>query len=120
MEKKNLICINCPLGCSLEIVKEGEEYKVTGNSCKRGVDYAIAEVTNPVRVLTTSVFVNNGTYPLVSVKTSSGIPKGMMFELMKELSSLRVDAPVRIGDVLVKNIMNTGADIVATRNVDKE
>ncbi|HBM80402.1 MAG TPA: molybdopterin oxidoreductase [Clostridiaceae bacterium] len=118
MEKKNLICINCPMGCRIEVTEEGGKLKVTGNSCKRGELYAISEITNPVRIVTTSLFVNDGVHPTVSVKTSREIPKKMIFKCMEKLSAITVDAPVKIGDVIVKDILNTGADIVATRNVD--
>lgn len=120
MEKRNLICINCPMGCMLDVTKDGEEISVTGNGCKRGAEYARTELTDPRRIITTSLFVNNGIHPTVSVKTSSEVPKNLIFECMKELSGVRVEAPVKVGDVLVKNILNTGVDIVATRNVDKQ
>lgn len=119
METKNFICINCPMGCSLEVKTENGQITVTGNSCKRGLDYAISEVTDPKRIVTTSVFVNGGNHPTVSVKTSSEIPKDKIFSCIKELSGLKIDAPVRIGDCVVKNILGTGVDIVATRNVEK-
>jgi CxxC motif-containing protein len=76
-------------------------------------------MTNPTRTITTSLFVNGGVHPTVSVKTSREIPKGLIFKCMKEMSGLRAKAPIAVGDVIVKNILNTGADIVATRNVDR-
>lgn len=119
METRNFICINCPMGCGLEVKNENGKMTVTGNSCKRGYEYAISEVTDPRRIVTTSVFVDNGTHPTVSVKTSSGIPKKQIFSCMKKLTGLKVEAPVKIGDVILKNILDTGADIVATRNVEE-
>jgi CxxC motif-containing protein len=119
METKNMICINCPMGCMLEVTKDGDTYDIKGNSCKRGIDYGTAEMTNPTRTITTSLFVNGGVHPTVSVKTSREIPKGLIFKCMEEMSMLRVKAPIAVGDVIVKNILNTGADIVATRNVDR-
>lgn len=119
MEKRNLTCINCPMGCSIEVTMDSENYIVKGNSCKRGADYAISEMTNPKRIVTTSVFVDGGVHPTVSVKTSSEIPKKLMFECVKMLSGIRVKAPVKIGQVIAGNVFNTGVDIVATRNVEK-
>lgn len=119
MEKRNLICINCPMGCMLEVTIDGQDITVKGNTCKRGEEYGKAEVTNPKRIITTSLFVNNGTHPTVSVKTSTEIPKKLMFDCIKELAKVKVEAPVKVGDVIVKNILNTGADIVATRNIDR-
>lgn len=119
MENKNLVCINCPMGCGLEVKKDGKDYKVAGNACKRGVDYAVSELTDPRRIVTSSVFVKGGTHTTVSVKTSSEIPKGLIFKCVEELSNIKVKAPVRIGDVIVENILDTGVDILATRRVDK-
>lgn len=117
MESRKLTCINCPMGCSLEVLIDGKDITVKGNNCGRGYEYGQSEVTNPVRVVTTSVFVNKGSTAVVSVKTSKPVPKDKVFDIIKELAPINVDAPVKIGDVLVKNILYTGADIVATRNV---
>jgi Uncharacterized protein with conserved CXXC pairs len=117
MEARHFTCINCPMGCSLEVREENGELKVSGNTCKRGVDYAKSEVTDPKRTVTSSVFVKGGAHPTVSVKTSSDIPKRLIRDCIRELSGLKVEAPINIGDVIVKNILGTGVDIVATRNV---
>ena len=121
METKKLICINCPLGCSLEVSinKESGEYNVTGNTCKRGESYAIGELTNPTRIVTTSLFVQNGKQKMVSAKTSTEIPKNLIMPSMIYLANIKVNAPIKAGDVLVENILGTGANIVATRTVDK-
>lgn len=119
METRNFICINCPMGCNLEVKTDGGEYEISGNSCDRGIEYALSEMTNPRRVITTSVFVNNGAHTTVSVKTSREIPKDLIFQCIEELAAVKVDAPVKSGDVIVKNILDTGADVIATRNVDK-
>lgn len=119
MEVKKLVCINCPMGCSLEVKVDGDKYIVSGNSCKNGIRYALSEVTNPARTVTTSIFVDGGARPTVSVKTSREIPKALIHECMKELACTRIKAPVKIGDVVVSNILNTGTDIVATRNIEK-
>lgn len=120
MESRELICIGCPLGCPLQVTIEGKEVtKVTGNTCPRGDRYARKEVTSPMRVVTSTVFVTGGTEPLVSVKTATEIPKDKIFSVMKTLHGLSVKAPVKIGDVIVKNAADTGIDIVATANVGK-
>ncbi len=117
--KKNLTCVACPLGCSIEVeIENGEVISVTGNTCKRGDTYARSEITNPVRSLTTSVKVEGGVHPVVPVKTSGPIPKGKMFDCMKEINSAKISAPVKIGDVVIKNILGLGVDIVATNNMD--
>lgn len=114
--KKDLICVSCPLGCmlSVELSEKGAVISVTGNTCPRGKKYAEDECTNPVRMLTSTVKVNGGKLAVVPVKTSVPIPKGKMFDCMKVINNEVVDAPVRMGDVIICNICDTGADIVAT------
>lgn len=120
MEVKNLTCINCPMGCPLTIEMEGEQViQVSGNTCKRGEIYARKEVTNPTRIVTTTVKVANGTSDMVSVKTKEDIPKGKIFDCVKALKNMQVEAPVHIGDVIADNIAETGVDIVATRNIER-
>lgn len=115
--KKNLTCVACPLGCQINVEYDENGVKnVTGNSCKRGYAYAVTEVTNPTRSLTTTLRVNGGIHPVVPVKTNKAIPKNLIFECMKIINSVNVDAPVEIGQVIIKNILDTGADIVATNN----
>ena len=91
---------------------------VTGNTCPRGKEYAISELTNPVRSITSSVRVRNRDDLLVSVKTSGQIPKGKIFEVMEEINKIAVDAPTRIGDIAKKNILGLGVDILITKNID--
>ncbi len=113
---RELICVSCPLGCpiSVELSENGEVLSVKGNTCKRGEKYATTECTNPVRMLTTTIRVNGGSLPVVPVKTSAPIPKGKMFECMKTINNEVVDAPVKMGDVIICNVCDTGVDIVAT------
>ena len=118
MEIKKLTCINCPVGCSLKVELDGENVIcVSGNTCRRGEIYARKEVTNPTRIVTSTVKVVNGTSGTVSVKTKEDIPKGKIFECVKALKTVEVPAPVHIGDVLLEDVAGTGVDIVATRNV---
>lgn len=117
-EQKDLICIRCPLGCMLQATMENNEVvAVTGNTCKRGEEYAKVELTNPTRIVTSSVQVEDGCTATVSVKTKSDIPKGKIFECMQALKGVRVKAPVHIGDVIVSNVAGTGVEIVATKEV---
>ena len=116
---RELTCIGCPMGCPLIVTMEaGEVISVTGNTCKRGDVYARKEVTNPTRIVTSTVRVSGGDADMVSVKTKEDIPKGKIFECVKALKSVEVPAPVYIGDVLVKDVAGTGVDIVATKNVE--
>ena len=113
--KKNLICVSWPLGCPIEVeIENGEILSVTGNTCKRGDAYARTEVTNPTRMITTTVKVEGGKSYVVPVKSANPIPKGMMMDCMKVINEASVKAPVNIGDVVLENILGTGVDIVAT------
>lgn len=118
--KKELTCIGCPLGCTLLVeLGDNDEIKVSGSSCKIGDNYAIKECTNPTRIVTTTVFVENGIYPTVSVKSEKDIPKNKVFDCLKALKNIVVTAPIHVGDVIYENILDTGADIIATRNINK-
>ncbi len=121
IENIELICIGCPLGCNLTVKMNGKEVEeVTGNNCKKGADYAKKEVTNPTRIVTSIVKVEGGHLAVVPVKTKEDIPKSKIDDCVKELKNLKVVAPIKIGDVLLQNIANTGVDIVATRNIIKK
>ena len=118
MEKRELICIGCPLGCMLTVELDGTELvNVTGNTCPRGKTYAEKEVTNPTRIVTSSVKVVGGDRVSVACKTKSDIPKGKIFDVARALKEVVVEAPVCIGDVLVENVADTGVEIVATSTV---
>ncbi len=121
MEITNLTCIMCPIGCSLVVEHEGKNViSITGNTCPRGKVYGTNEVSNPMRVVTSSVLVEGSRdgNVLVSCKTAGDIPKAKIKDAALALKGVKVKAPVHIGDVLVKNVADTGVDIVATRNVE--
>ena len=118
MEKRNLICIGCPMGCPLVVMMDhGEVVSVEGNTCKRGAVYGKKEVTNPTRIVTSTVRVTGGSIPMVSVKTREDIPKEKIFDCVKALKEIEVAAPVNIGDVDLRDVAGTGVDVVATKNV---
>ncbi len=118
MEKRSLICIGCPMGCPLTVeIQDNGEVMVSGNTCPRGAAYGKKEVTNPTRIVTSSVRVENGNLGMVSCKTSCDIPKGKIFDVVRALKDISVPAPVTIGQVLVQQVAGTEADIVATKNV---
>lgn len=115
---REFVCICCPMGCHLVVDdSDKENIKVSGNTCPRGKNYGINEVTAPKRMVTSSIKVKNGKDDVVSVKTKEAIPKELIFDVLNELKGLEVNAPVSIGDVIIKNVLNTGIDIVASRNV---
>ena len=114
--KKELICISCPLGCHLTV--DAENKTVTGNTCKRGEVYGLNEVINPVRVITSTVKIEGARLPVLPVKTNGAIPKNMNFESMKIINSVTCKAPMKVGDVIIKDILGTGIDVVAARSLD--
>lgn len=120
MERRELTCIGCPIGCAL-LIELGDDgkLKITGNSCKIGETYALKEFTNPTRLITTTVVVNNGDISQVSVKSEKDIEKGKIFNCLKALKNINIDAPIVIGDIIYENIEGTGVNIIATKNVSK-
>ena len=116
--QKKIICVACPMGCgvTVDIADNGEILSVTGNTCKRGDAYARTECTNPVRSLATTVKVNGGLYNVVPCKSAGALPKEKIMECMKIINNASVDAPVKLGDILVSDILGTGIDIVATNH----
>ena len=119
MEERKLTCIGCPLGWPLTVTMENGEVKdVKGNTCPRGDLYARDEVTNPTRVVTSIVKVKGGSLAAVSCKTANVIPKAKIFEILDEIKPVVMEAPVKIGDVVVANVAGTGVDVVATKNIE--
>lgn len=121
MEKRELTCINCPMGCLLTVEMEGAQVlSVTGNQCKRGDIYARKEVVNPVRVVTATVKAVGGVLPVVSVKTKEPIPKGKIFDCMEEIRQTVLTAPVQIGETVLENVAGTGVAVVVTRGTERK
>lgn len=118
MPMKELICINCPLGCPLKVELDGagNVLSVTGNTCKRGEEYGKKEVTAPSRTVTSTVRLTGGERPVVSVRTRTDIPKEKIFACMEEIRRAEIHAPVKIGDIVLKNTAGTGVDVIATAN----
>ncbi len=114
--KKELICIVCPMGCHLEVDIDND-YAVTGNQCKRGEVYGKKELTNPTRTITSTVRIKGGIYNRIPVKTDKEISKKSIFEVMKLLEGVELIAPVKVGDVVLENILDTDVNIVTTRSM---
>ncbi len=108
------------MGCQLTVeLDKGEVLSVTGHTCPNGERYAGKEVTNPTRIVTSTVVIRNGDKPRLSVKTKSDIPKDKIFQVMKEIDAVRAEAPQHIGDIIIENAAGTGVPVIATRNVKK-
>lgn len=115
-EARDFICICCPRGCHLHV---DVDLKVTGNFCPRGAKYGIQEATNPERTLTSTVRILHASLPLCPVKSASPLPKGLLFEAMKEIDEVTVEAPVHVGQVLLPSLAGTGVALVATSTMER-
>ena len=111
-----VICTMCPNGCHLQ-VDEAHDYAVTGNRCPRGAIYGKAELTNPVRIVTSTVRIEGAARPSLPVKTAGDVPKGKMFDIVAALNDVCVQAPVHVGDVVLADVCGTGVDVVASRSM---
>lgn len=113
---KELVCIVCPKGCRLQVDEE-HSYAVSGNSCPRGAEYGKNELLHPTRVLTSTVCIQGGLHRRLPVKTTAPIPKELIFEAMDALNEVRLTAPVHLGQVVIHDLLGTGVDVVATRDM---
>lgn len=114
---RELTCIVCPKGCPMKVTLEGKEIlNIEGFTCPRGKQYAIDECTHPMRTLTSTVRTSKG--GVVAVKTDRTIPKELLFDCMKEINKTVATLPVRIGDILIENILGTDANVIITANMD--
>jgi len=117
-EITHIICVACPKGCRLETKRVDGELLVSNAGCKRGKEYAVAEVTDPRRMVASSVRVRKGKHPLVPVYTSQPFPKGKIFDLLALLRKVEVQAPVEMGEVILPNALDTKIDIIASRDLN--
>ena len=122
MKQKELTCIVCPNGCPLEIDFEEEPFlrilRIEGHTCDKGPKWAEQELIRPMRTIASNILVEKGDFPLVSVRTDAPIPKKSIFQVMAEIQSTTVKAPVSIGDKLIQNPAGTDCNIIATRHVN--
>ena len=119
MEKRKMICISCPLGCHIEVSRDESVsgYSVSGNKCKLGKEYGIKEMTNPTRLLTTTVKLKNSHLKRLPVRTDLPIQKELIKNCMREINRIEVCAPVSAGMILVKNILGTGVNVISSRSI---
>lgn len=117
LETKKILCITCPKGCTLEITLDGETIVEIKSGCKRGHEYAEREMTDPRRMVATTVRVRNGTHPLLPVYTAAPFPKGQIQNLMETLRRVEISAPIRMGTVILENALGSGIDILASRDM---
>lgn len=116
---KEFTCIICPNGCEMEVEVDEKDniLNATGNLCKRGIDYVKQEMIDPRRNIATSVLVENGQFPVVSVRLTKEIPKKYIFDVLKLINNEKLVAPVSINQVVIKNVMGLESDVIVTKNV---
>ncbi|MCD6397211.1 MAG: DUF1667 domain-containing protein [Spirochaetaceae bacterium] len=120
--KKELICISCPIGCRLTVEynedkRDYDSIKVSGNLCPKGEIYGKEEILAPKRVVTATASIESRIQKRLPIKTIEAIDKDLIFDLLKEIYSLKLKPPVKIGDTIIKNFKKSGVDIVATANL---
>ena len=112
-----ITCINCPVGCRMKVVcEDGEVISVEGNTCPRGDRYARQECTQPMRMVTAVIPVENSDTPL-SVKTAEPVPKMLIFDIMEQLKKIHISTPVSLGQIIIPDVCGTGVRIIATRHL---
>lgn len=117
-KQKEMTCICCPIGCALTAtVQPDGSVNVIGNKCPRGSAYGEKELTNPTRIVTSTVRAAGKKDVVVAVKTATDIPKGKIMECMRELAKVEVALPVKVGDVVIENVADTGVSVVVTREI---
>ena len=114
---KQITCITCPIGCRITVEVTGGGYSFSGNQCKRGAEFAETELVSPKRSLSTTVRTAFSGVPVVPVRTNGEVPKGMITDIVRELSGLVVTEKIGIGETVVANILGTGCDIITTSNM---
>jgi len=118
-EQREFICVTCPVGCSIQAEVEGDKLiSIRGHACQRGEAFVREELTAPRRMLTTTVRVRNGRLPLVPVRSSGPVPKGLMFEIARVLRDVELQAPVEEHQIVVENILDCGMDIITSRRME--
>ncbi len=120
MNSQNLICITCPRGCSLTVSYDDQDQMIiTGNHCLRGTAYAKAELTDPRRMIASTVRIHGGIHKMLPVSTNAPFPKAKIMDLMALLKSIEIDAPVKMGDVLIEDVLGTGIAVIASRSMNQ-
>lgn len=114
---EKVICTTCPKGCTLEVTRDGETIVSILNGCKRGHEYARQELTDPRRMVASTVRIHGGLHPLMPVYTSAPFPKPRIPELLKILQSVEINSPIKMGDVIVANVLGTGINVIASRTI---
>ena len=117
-EKRHFVCVVCPIGCEIDVIHEGSRIiSMEGNKCEKSEEFVTQELIEPMRILTTTVRIQGARWPVIPVRTDRAVPKRLFPRIMRDLKRIELQAPVNMLDVVVGDILHTGADIVATRTM---
>jgi CxxC motif-containing protein len=119
-EKRHFICVTCPIGCEIDVeTRDGEIVSMSGNKCSKGEEFVLQELKEPMRTLTSTVRVRGARWAMLPVRTDDAIPKRLFPSVLAELARVELEVPVKMSEVILSNVAGTGADIVATRSMDR-
>lgn len=120
-EKKHFVCVVCPVGCEIDVVHDGSEIiSMEGNKCEKSEEFVSQELIEPMRILTTTVRIQGARWPVIPVRTDKSVPKRLFPRIMRQLRRIKLQAPVNMLDVVARDVLHTGADIIATRTMPRE
>ena len=120
-EKKHFVCVVCPIGCEIDVVHDGSKIiSMEGNKCEKSEEFVSQELIEPMRILTTTVRVQGSRWPVIPVRTDKAVPKRLFPRIMKQLRRIKLQAPVNMLDVVVRDIAGMGANVIATRTMPHE
>ena len=120
VEKRHFTCVTCPVGCEIDVeLQDGRVVSMEGNKCDKGEEFILQELEEPMRILTTTVRLKGARWAMLPVRTDAPLPRRLLFQAIEELAGVELRAPVKLYDVVLENVAGTGANIVATRNMEK-
>jgi CxxC motif-containing protein len=121
VEKKHFVCVVCPIGCGIDVVHDGSKIiSMEGNKCEKSEEFVSQELIEPMRILTTTVRIQESMWPVIPVRTDKPVPKRLFPRIMRQLRRTKLQAPVNMLDVVVRDVLGTGANIIATRTMPHE
>ena len=121
VEKKHFVCVVCPIGCEIDVVHDGDKIvSLEGNKCEKAEEFVRQELIEPMRILTTTVRLGGSRWPVIPVRTDKPVPKRLFANVMRQIRRIELQAPVNMLDVVVKDVLRTGANVIATRTLPRE
>jgi CxxC motif-containing protein len=120
-EKRHFVCVVCPVGCEIDVIHDGSKIiSMEGNRCEKSEEFVSQELIEPMRILSTTVRIEGSRWPVVPVRTDKAIPRRLLPGIMRQLRRVKLQAPVNISDVVVRDTLHTGANVMATRTMPHE